>query len=186
MSAKRDAILNAALRLIAAHARDHTSMEMIAREAKTGMGTIYNYFPAKEVLINELYREVSGRLLRVTTQGLTADAPLHEQFSTITRNRFRFALEQPEAAQFIEQYGYSPVLSAETQAAAWEVWQLPACILETGRQRGMLKDLPTPVLIALASAPIFSLVKQHTQGHIRLDDALIEAAITACWDSIRR
>ena len=32
-----------------------TPMSAIAKEANTGMGTIYNYFPTKEDLINSTY-----------------------------------------------------------------------------------------------------------------------------------
>jgi len=185
-SNKRDDILNAALKLIVKHDLDHTSMDMIAKEAKVGMGTIYNYFPSKETLINELYRTLIVQLLKATLHDFSPEMPLREQFFTIVRSKFHFSLENVDAAQFIELYGYSPILTAETQAVAWQVWQIPTQIMEQGRQQQIIKDLPTQMLILLTSTPIFSLVMAHYQGRIRLDDAAIEAAITACWDAIKR
>ena len=55
---KRASIQLAALKLLAVNGLHATPMSAIAKEAGTGMGTIYNYFPNKEVLINSLYVSV--------------------------------------------------------------------------------------------------------------------------------
>ena len=52
---KKEKILAATLKLIVSKGIDNTPMSEIAKQADTGMGTIYNYFSTKEVLINELY-----------------------------------------------------------------------------------------------------------------------------------
>src|SRR5260221_14415778 len=100
-SKKREDILRAALKLIVEHDLDHTSMDMIATQAKVGMGTIYNYFPSKEELINQLYREWQGQLLDAITKNYADDAPIRERFFTSVRNKFRFYLKHPDAAQFL-------------------------------------------------------------------------------------
>ena len=55
---KKEAITTAALRLLVSKGIRATPMSAIAKEAGTGMGTIYNYFPNKEMLVNALYVEV--------------------------------------------------------------------------------------------------------------------------------
>lgn len=52
---KKDSILLAALQLLAERGVHNTPMSAVAKVAGTGMGTIYNYFPTKEVLINDIY-----------------------------------------------------------------------------------------------------------------------------------
>ena len=54
MSKKED-ILNTTLKLVIEKGIHNTPMSLIAEEAGVGMGTIYNYFASKEVLINALY-----------------------------------------------------------------------------------------------------------------------------------
>src|SRR5260370_36213915 len=184
-STKRDDILKAALTLIVKYDLDHTSMDMIARQAQVGMGTIYNYFPGKEDLVNQLYRELQDQLLSVLLRDHSVDAPLREQFFATVRSKFHFYLENPDAAQFLEQYAYSPVITPETQKSAWKVWQMPTQIMEQGRKQQILKDLPSIVLIMLTSSAIYNLVRGHQQGWIPLDDNLIEATIAACWDAIK-
>lgn len=185
-SKKRDDILKAALKLIVAHDLDHTSMDMLAKEASVGMGTIYNYFPSKEDLVNQLYQELQGDLLKAIQEGHSEEAPLREQFFTVVRNKFRYYLKHPDAALFLEQYAYSPVIRPETGEMAWKVWQIPIQIMELSRKQQIVKDLPTHVLIILTSSAIHDLVQAHQTGRIVLDDQLIEATISACWDAIKR
>ena len=55
---KREAILAAALRLIARFGLHNTPMSAVAREAAVAVGTVYLYFPSKEAMINALYLHV--------------------------------------------------------------------------------------------------------------------------------
>ena len=57
--------------------------------------------------------------------------------------------------------------------------------MERGRKQQILKDLPTQVLIILNGSAIYNLVQEHHRGRIRLDDDLVEATISACWDAIK-
>src|SRR5215203_2564488 len=55
---KRQAILAAALRLIARLGLHAAPMSAVARDAGVAAGTLYLYFPSKEAMINALYLEV--------------------------------------------------------------------------------------------------------------------------------
>src|SRR3954466_11798752 len=68
---KRDAILAAALRLIARFGLHNTPMSAVAREAGVAVGTVYLYFPSKEAMINALYLHV----LEDRTRSLYSGAP---------------------------------------------------------------------------------------------------------------
>src|SRR5262249_52748715 len=114
------------------------------------------------------------------------DAPLRERFFLLVRNKFHFYLENLDAAQFIEQYSYSPIITNETRELAWQIWQDPIVIMEEGAKQQILQELPTYVLILLSNGAIYSLVREHRNGRILLNDKLIEAAVAACWDSIKR
>jgi AcrR family transcriptional regulator len=183
---KRDDILAATLRLIVQHDLDHTSMDMIANEAKVGMGTIYNYFPSKEELVNVLYREKKRTLMNTVLKDYSPAAPLREQFFGIWRKLFNEYLRNPDVFQFLEQYSYSPIVTAESKALGWKLWEIPIHIIEQGHRQQILKDLPVHVLMLIANSPIHNLVREHIRGQVHLDERQIEAAITACWDAIKR
>jgi TetR/AcrR family transcriptional regulator, repressor of fatR-cypB operon len=182
---KRDDILNATLKLIVQYDLDHTSMDMIAREARVGMGTIYNYFPGKEALVNELYRGLKQKVVAMVLTGYSPDAPIREQFFTMWRNMFNFYLRQPDVFQFLEQYSMSPIITPESKEFGWKLWETPIQVIEQGRRQQIVKDLPIDMLMLIANSPIYNLVREHIHGRIHLDKSKIEAAITACWDAIK-
>jgi AcrR family transcriptional regulator len=183
---KRDDILDTTLKLIVEHDLDHTSMDMISRGANVGMGTIYNYFPSKEALVNELYSDLKRQVVRAVLTDHNPQAPLREQFFAVWRNTFRFYLANPDVFQFLEQYSYSPIITPQSKELGWKLWEVPIRMVEEGRRQQVLKELPTDILILIANSPIFNLVREHILGRIKLDDNQVEAAITACWDAIKR
>ena len=66
---KREAILGAALRLIARSGLHDTPMSAVAREAGVAAGTLYLYFSSKDAMINALYLEVLEDRSRALTGG---------------------------------------------------------------------------------------------------------------------
>jgi AcrR family transcriptional regulator len=59
---KKTAIMEAALKLFTERGFHGTSTAQISKEAGVATGTLFNYFPTKEDLINSLYFEVKGQL----------------------------------------------------------------------------------------------------------------------------
>ena len=185
-SSKRENILRATLKLIVQHDLENTSMDMIAKEAEVGMGTIYNYFSSKEILINELYCESKREMVRTVFEGHSVTLPLREQFIRIWHNVFYYSLEHPAVFQFLEQYSYSPIISDEAKELSWQLWLPSFELIEKAREQQILKDLPTEALLLISTSPIYSLVREAISGRINLDKSQIEAAIIACWDAIKR
>ncbi len=59
---KKTAIMGAALKLFTERGFHGTSTAQISKNAGVATGTLFNYFPTKEDLINSLYFEVKGNL----------------------------------------------------------------------------------------------------------------------------
>jgi hypothetical protein len=59
-------------------------------------------------------------------------------------------------------------------------------LFEDGVALRMVKELPLPVLFALAFGPLLAVARDHILGFITLDDVLIARTIEACWDAVRR
>src|SRR5690348_4908361 len=70
---RRDAVLDAALALFSEFGFHGTAVPLIAERAGVGMGTVYRYFPSKEVLVNVLYRQLKAQLGRFLLAGLPPD-----------------------------------------------------------------------------------------------------------------
>ena len=81
-TAARDRLYATALKLIARHGYESTTLRDIAREADVSVGLLYRYFPSKQSVVIALYDELSTDYARQA-----ADIPAGKW-----RDRFLFAL----------------------------------------------------------------------------------------------
>lgn len=183
---KREMILETTLRLVVERGLESAPMSLIAKEAGVGMGTIYHYFPSKEKLVNVLYRELKMGVHKAMLQNYQRSSPIRERFFTIWRNLFHHYLRHPRNFLFLEQYSFSPTISEESKALGYKLWEEPIHLIEEAQQQQVVKDMPLHLLMLIAGAPLNNLVRGHLANQITLNDDLIEAAITACWDAIKR
>jgi AcrR family transcriptional regulator len=88
----RDAILNAAERLLAHYGYKKTTLDDISREAGIGKGTVYLHFPSKEEVALCTIDRIVERLLDRLRALAGSDAPVTERLSDmlLTRVLFRF------------------------------------------------------------------------------------------------
>ena len=105
---KRDEIVRAALELIAENGFHGAPMAMIAEKARVGAGTIYRYFENKEVLINELYRELEERIYANVMDGYSPEKPVRERFLHLGTAILRYCISNPLDFRYLEQFHNSP------------------------------------------------------------------------------
>ncbi|GFE56290.1 TetR/AcrR family transcriptional regulator [Geobacter sp. AOG1] len=186
---KRDEILRAALALIAEHGFHGAPMALIAERAGVGAGTIYRYFENKDVLINELFREIEGKIKGRILTGYSAERPIRERFLHLNRELFRYFIGSPLHFRYVEQFHNSPygvacrrnkILGESDNKDVFQV------LFEDGLAQQVMKDLPMLILFSLAFGPLISAVRDHTLGFFDLTDTLIEQITEACWDGVKR
>ncbi|RQW84469.1 MAG: TetR/AcrR family transcriptional regulator [Geobacter sp.] len=186
---KRDEIVRAALELIAEHGFHDAPMALIANRAGVAAGTIYRYFENKDVLINELYREVEEKLYAVLLEGYATEKPVRERFLHLGTALLRYFIENPLDFKYLEQFHNSPygvefrrdkILG---EKAGCDVFRE---LFEDGVSRQIVKELPLVILFALAFGPLLAVARDHILRFVILDDSLVDRTIEACWDGIRR
>lgn len=186
---KRDEIMRAALELIGEHGFHGAPMAMIAEKAGVGAGTIYRYFESKDVLIAEIFSELERKVVESLLQGYSLDRCLRDRFVHLSTMIIRYFMANAVHFRFIEQYMNSPygvTLRRERLLGEARDIDLFRHLLQEGIDRQALKDLPLTLHFALALGPILSLLRDHILGFVELDDALIQKAVEACWDGVRR
>ena len=62
---KKESIILSALQLLTEKGVHNTPMSAIAKSSGTGMGTIYNYFPNKDALFNDIYSRIKNEAIEV-------------------------------------------------------------------------------------------------------------------------
>jgi TetR/AcrR family transcriptional regulator, repressor of fatR-cypB operon len=186
---KREEIMRAALELIAEHGFHGAPMAMIADKAGVGAGTIYRYFESKDVLIAEIFSELEKTVVESLMRGYSVDRPLRDRFIHLSTMIIGYFIANAIHFRFIEQYMNSPYgvsLRRERLLGKARDIDLFRHLLQEGIDRRALKDLPLTLHFALAFGPILSLLRDHILGFLALDDVLIQKAVEACWDAVRR
>ena len=186
---KRDEIVRAALELIAENGFHGAPMAMIADKAGVGAGTIYRYFENKDVLINELYRELEHRLYAVLMGGYSPEKPVRERFIHLGSAILRYCITNPLDFRYLEQFHNSPygvVHRRDKISGEADEKDIYRKLFEEGLAKKVIKDLPLVVLFALAFGPLITVARDHILGFVVLDEALIGQTIAASWDGLKR
>lgn len=79
----RRAILNAARELVAEGGFAAAQMTEVARKAGVATGTLYRYFPSKEELCRQVFREVSAREMNVLAGIAAEDRPAADRLRDV-------------------------------------------------------------------------------------------------------
>lgn len=182
---KRQDVLAAALKMVSIHGFHGASMAMIAEEAHSGAGTIYNYFPSKETLIKALFQEIKTEYARAILEGVDLTRSLEDRFLQMWKNAVRFNIECPEKVAFSQQYHTSPYYDEESLRFINETMAPVIEPIVEAMQQGLLKRLPLPVLDAYTLEIAASLALRHSRGEIVLDEAMIEQTGRASWQALR-
>lgn len=185
---KREEILSAAQELIAEQGFHGAPMAMIASRAKVAAGTIYCYFESRDILINELYREIELRMSSAIHEDYATEWPVRERFIHFSSKLLRYFTANPLDFLYVEQFHNSPY-GAEYRRD--KILSKPeGCddyreLFEQGVGQQVVKNLPLAVLFALAFGPVVAVMRDHIQGVVELDDSLIGKIAAACWDAVK-
>jgi AcrR family transcriptional regulator len=186
---KRHEIMRAALDLFAEQGFHGAPMALIAERAGVGAGTIYRYFENRDILIKELFNELEAEILPFILDGYSDQAPFRARFIHLGSRLLRYFIQYPLHFRYLEQFHNSPygvahrrdkILGNEGKCNVFKE------LFEQGSAQQVFKDLPLPMLIALAFGPLLGVARDHILGFVRLDEVLIIKTIEACWDTVKR
>jgi AcrR family transcriptional regulator len=186
IDSRRDAILNAAMELIAERGFHRSPTSLISKKAGVGNGTIYHYFKNKEVLIEEIFNMIWKRYLSITAlENQSGKVPLREQFIRISKTILTFFIQNAHEFRFLEQYFNSPYGLEKVRSEGFNDGDPTQVILRLAKEQQIVKDLPVDLLSLISYAPIPFLARDHVGGFITLDEDSIHSIAIACWDAIK-
>jgi AcrR family transcriptional regulator len=183
---KRQAILDATLRLISVNGFHGTAMSKVAQEAGVSTGIIYHYFDSKDELIDELYKAIKRKSAQATLENIDREQPVRNQLRQILRNIIRYYVWHPQESAFVEQYVRSPYYHPGIDAEISEVYQPITACFERAKQEMIIKDFPPAVISTLTVDVATSLAQKQAGRQLTLTNKLIEQVIDASWEAIRQ
>ncbi|MDT8421695.1 MAG: TetR/AcrR family transcriptional regulator [Desulfuromonadales bacterium] len=183
---KREAIMQAAMELIADQGFHGTPTSQIAEKAGTGVGTIYRYFKDKDELIEAIHEKVHTAFVRTFSDNYDAGLPIRENYLRIFTALTKLFVTNQFEIRFIEQYYNSPYGVAKKRAEEIECEKPMFAFFEQGKQQQVIKDMPFEFILSLSLGSILILVRDHHNGFIALDEQAIATVVEANWDAIKR
>ena len=112
---KRQAILDAALKVFAAGGVNGVPIPALAEQAQVGTGTIYRYFSSKEALVNELFRSQRQFKRDLLFDGLDRSLPARAQFDIVWQRMIDYSRQHPDTYRFLEMQDHRPYLDEQSR-----------------------------------------------------------------------
>ena len=182
---KRQAILEATLRLVAEHGFHGTAMSKIAKEAKVSAGIIYHYFDNKDELLVELYKWIKIRTCATHCAAVDESQPLRAQIYQMWGSFIRNSLENPLETNFMSQFATSPYYTAEVEAQVAPYFTPMMERFERAKKEMIIKDMPPAFFATLVLDVPNSLALKQSTGQLELTEELINDVIESLWQAIR-
>ena len=179
---KKETILLSALKLLTEKGVHNTPMSAIAKEAGTGMGTIYNYFPNKELLINEIYVGIKKEE-KAIFPAFSLNQPIKTQFENYLTSIIDFFIANPMYFKFMEQLQASPIITEDSRAIGLQSVGSIVELLEKGKQERIIKDIETNELILFIGGSILAYLRWYS---IQKEPVDFQNQKQMVWDAIKQ
>lgn len=182
---KKQNIIQAASELLVRKGLHATPMSAIAEAANVGMGTIYNYFSTKEMLINAIYIDIKHQE-KVLLAGQDTEQPVRVQLEHSYLLVTEFYLKNPIFFQFIDQLQHSPIITEESRQEGYKAIEPIIEILERGQKERIIKNISIEELLQFLGGTLLS----YTRWLIKKNQKQVEASsiqnqLYLVWDAIK-
>ncbi len=184
-SDKKEAILQSTLELIGSNGFHGSPMSLIAKNAGVAAGTIYHYFPSKEILIYELYDHIKLNLKLAMFANDNKGIPFKDRFFNLFTNLCCHYIENPNAVTFLEQYASSPFLKCNPVHQKKNYNQEMIEFFNYGIEKGHLKKLDDQLLAPVFHGTIISTAKHHIIGRYKFTQESLLNVAQIIWDGIK-
>jgi AcrR family transcriptional regulator len=157
---KKTAIMEAALKLFTERGFHGTSTAQISKEAGVATGTLFNYFPTKEDLINSLYFEVKGQLSQSMGKEIEAHST-QDKLRKIWSNLVKWGVDNQEEFLFVGQFCSSPYITKFTREEVMKEYVFLHDLVNEGMKTGVIRDFSEELVISMfyqASRTVVNLI----------------------------
>jgi AcrR family transcriptional regulator len=170
----RQALIDAAVRLIAEGRGDRASIQEITEVADIGFGSFYNHFDSKEELFETASTEVLerwGQMIDRSSAGITDPA---EVFSLSLRLSALLGWTHPEVARFITGAGLD-LLDAPGGLAPRALRDI-----EAGQAAGQFTVPHAEVALSAVAGGLIGLLRLRQRHPERVDETAVDQFAEAC------
>ena len=153
------------------------STAQIAAAAGVSNGTLFNYFPTKQDLIDALYISIKADLARAVGE-IDDSLAVEAQTRTVWNRWLSWTLENRDAHAVMNLLSESGLASDAARVDGLELIKVPMGVLQSAHESGVLVDLPLPYLATLVQRQLDLAVIAE------LNDNQREVAFHVLWNGI--
>ncbi|WP_440951794.1 TetR/AcrR family transcriptional regulator [Methanococcoides sp. FTZ1] len=181
---KKAALLKAALDLFTERGFHGASTAQISKEAGVATGTLFNYFPTKEDLINDLYFDVKGKLSRSMGEDLQTQSTFHDKLKKIWYNMIEWGLNNPEDFLFVGQFCSSPYITNYTREIVMKEYVFLHDLVKEGITNGDIKDYSAELVMAMFYQSSRTVVSFILDSEPQDKDKVIADGFQVIWEGL--
>lgn len=140
------------------------SMHKLAAAAGISVNTIYLNFKNKEDLIINVYHDVVKKMEQVLLEGFNPEMSFENGLKLQWKNRLRYFMKYPLHIEFTEKIRHSPIYEKVMQLQGKKFTSTMELFYKRAIENKELIQLPLEIYWSLAYAPLFQLLKFHSQN----------------------
>ncbi|TNJ47140.1 TetR/AcrR family transcriptional regulator [Tamlana fucoidanivorans] len=180
---KKQRILSSALKILAEQGLHNTPMSAIGKAATTGMGTIYNYFPNKEALINEIYTDIKKQE-SLLFENFDSNKPIKTQFENYFTIAVTFFIDNSYYFAFMEQMQASPIITENSKEEGRKAITPIFELLMLGKQQRIIKNIDIEEILMFIGGAILSYLRWY-YNQTEKNQTSLENQVIMVWDAIK-
>ena len=178
-------ILDATLALIAEKGLHNAPMAEISERSQVSAGAIYNHFPNKEALINDLYLNLNKTMVEAVFEKDNDSLRYKKRFFELWKRFLDYFLSHPQQFSVIEQYSISPLIASGTREVSRQYFAPLVEFLSEGVESGLLKNINVELMFSLFWGSMVGVVKLNVARELNISAKQREIAACFCWDGLK-
>jgi AcrR family transcriptional regulator len=148
---KRNAIINAALAEFAARGVWSTPTSAISKAAGVAEGTLFRYFASKEILVNEIYRELKIELAETIMADFPHAADPRSKFVHLWNKYVHWGAQSPVKMKVMGQLRLSDQITEESRAAGSAPFTALIELMQNSIKDKLIRNYPVDFIGAMFS-----------------------------------
>lgn len=186
MNEKAQQLLEASIDLFAKEGFWNTPTSRIAKHAGVATGTLFNYFPSKDALIDAVYLHLKHKWTQHIMVGYPASDDVKRCLGHIWFRHIDWGVQYPAYYALKQQLLLSDLLSAETLNRQGEELSIISKLIKSGFDAGLFKAISSEYFTNLILAELDATVRYALTHNLR-DMALtqlIAISFDIFWDGV--
>jgi len=144
---KRKKIIEVSTKLFVEKGFHGTPTSLIAKKSDIATGTLFNYFKTKDILINDIYKEIKTEQKKMLLEGLEEEKNSKGKLEKIWNNLIEWGLNNPCKRKFIEYFSNSYYISEDTRTEVGTHYKFVVEIFKGISEKKKLKNTDDYILI---------------------------------------